>query len=83
MSGWLPGFLLALAPLLLFVGLLLLGRYPGEAVIHRAVRILDQIRSAGYGGSGLWSVAPVVPSHSGGGRLIANSLAGRGPPLHI
>ena len=30
MSGWLQGFLLALAPLLILVGLLILGRYPGE-----------------------------------------------------
>ena len=83
MSSWLPGFLLALATLLLFVGFLLLGRYPGESVIHRTARILDQIRSARYGGSGLWSVASVFPSRSGGGRLIANSLASRGPPLQI
>lgn len=83
MSGWLPEFLLALAPLLLLVGLLVHGRYPGEETIEKFRRALIRVFKFERGHSSLWTSSPAAPRTPGGGRLIACSLAGRGPPLHI
>ena len=75
------GFLIAIAPLLALVCLLLFRRYPGETVIER-LRVLIEA-----------AVAIAVRSMPGagrlpdfeitvrGGRLLACSLAGRAPPF--
>lgn len=80
MSGWLQGFLLALAPLLILVGLLILGRYPGEDAIRKLRRVVDLLLRPSAPPSllhtcGSGHIAPVR-----GGCLIASSLAGRAPP---
>ncbi len=80
MSGWLPGFLIALAPLLLLVALLLCGRYPGESTLHRLRRRVTVLLARA--GSGLRPrTEPFLDVGRRGGRLIASSLAGRGPPF--
>ena len=75
-------FLIALAPLLLLVAALLLGRYPGESVIPhlRGLRGENERRR----------VTPDPPARLiefrpsiRGGRLLAFSLAGRGPPCRL
>ena len=72
--------LLALVPLALLVVMLSLGRFPGEKAIERLRSLVTTSRRAG----------PVRPSPAStlgwllpvcGGRLVAGSLAGRGPPL--
>jgi hypothetical protein len=76
------GFLLALLPLLLLVGTLACGRYPGERTLatrlHRARRPRRRRRSRG--------VAPRTPRRPfaaapRGGRLVAAAIASRPPPL--
>ena len=83
MSGWLPGFLLALIPLLVLVGLLVGGRYPGEAVLDEFRRVITRAFATRRAGPRLWSPSPPTPGRIRGGRLIGSSLASRGPPLHI
>ena len=71
--------LLALAPLLLLLASLLAGRYVGEERIARlAARLRPSARRARVARLGRGQRAPVVPAR--GGRLIAVSLAQRGPP---
>jgi len=72
--------LLALAPLLLLVASLLAGRYLGEERIARlaARRRRPATRRARMARLGRAQAAPVVLPR--GGRLIAASLAHRGPP---
>ena len=83
MSGWLPGFLIAVAPLALLVSLLLLGRYPGERAIERFHRVL-----VGWFGRPRPLRARTRPAFPPlalvrGGHLIARSMAGRAPPQVI
>ena len=71
--------LLALAPLLLLLASLLAGRYVGEERIARlAARLRPPRRRARVARLGCGQRAGVVPPR--GGRLIATSLAQRGPP---
>lgn len=71
--------LLALAPLLLLVASLLAGRYVGEErIAHLAARLRSPARRGRVARAGRRQPAPVVPPR--GGRLIAASLAQRGPP---
>lgn len=81
MRGSLLEFLVSLAPLLLLVVLLLFGRYPGERSIARARRAVDRVLARPVA-----SAAPALPLSDllgtvRGGRLLAHSLAGRGPPF--
>lgn len=81
MSGNLASLLIGLAPLALLVGSLLLGRYPGEGSIARARRALERaLRPVASGSSPNPRRQPFGGSVRGG-RLIARSLAGRGPPF--
>jgi hypothetical protein len=82
-SAWLTGFLLALAPLLVLVVLLVLGRYPGEATLARTRRAIALLLRPVCSG-----IRPDLESHgylipARGGTLIAASLAGRAPPLAL
>jgi hypothetical protein len=71
--------LLALAPLLLLLATLLAGHYVGEERIARlAARLRPPARRARVARLGCGQPAGVVPPR--GGRLIAASLAQRGPP---
>ncbi len=71
--------LLALAPLLLFVATLVAGRYVGEERIARlAARLRPAQRRPRVARLGRGQSAGVVLPR--GGRLIAASLAQRGPP---
>lgn len=81
MSAWLTGFLLALAPLLILVALLIGGRYPGEEAIVTARRALTHLLAPSPARAAVPTevLAHVLPPR--GGRLIARSLAGRGPPV--
>lgn len=81
MSGWLPGFLLALVPLFLLIGLLVHGRYPGEAALDRLRQVVIRLGRIPRSRKVLDAPVPVFPPRLGGGRLIACSLAGRGPPF--
>lgn len=81
MSGWLVSFLLGLSPLLLLVVLLTLGRYPGEKAIHRYRRVLSLLLSPGRASRKVLLVTSRSCVPMRGGRLIASSLAGRGPPF--
>lgn len=78
----LVSFLIAIAPLLLLLGSLVLRRYPGEAVIERLRGLFDAARrpsvSAGTSGPGPRFDRHRVPR---GGELIGRSLAGRAPPV--
>jgi hypothetical protein len=72
--------LLALAPLLLFLATLVAGRYVGE---ERIARLADRVPRPGtrrprVALQGRLQFAPVLLPR--GGRLIAASLAHRGPP---
>lgn len=83
MSAWLIDFLLAVAPLAVLVALLVGGRYPGEAAIdrcRRAIRLLLQTdRTTLHRGESRLALTTLAR----GGRLIATSLAGRGPPFGL
>ena len=71
-------FLVAIAPLLALLLVLLAGRYPGERAIERlrlALRPRPRRRSLARR---LGPLAEPMPWR--GGRLIAVSLAGRAPP---
>ncbi len=81
MSGTLSGLLLALAPLLPLVVLLLLGRYPGEQSIERARVAVDRLLARAASVRVPRFRLPQLPGSVRGGRLIADSLAGRGPPF--
>jgi hypothetical protein len=71
--------LLALAPVLLLLASLLAGRYVGEERIARlAARLRPSRRRARVARLGGGQPAGVVLPR--GGRLIATSLAQRGPP---
>ena len=71
--------LLALAPLLLLLATLVAGRYVGEERIARlAARLRPRRRRPRVARLGCDQPDPVVPPR--GGRLIAASLAQRGPP---
>ena len=76
------GFLLALAPLLALLAFLAGDVYPGERAIERLRRLLDRIASP-RARSARPGVGPPRPRTIRGGRLIACSLAGRGPPARI
>jgi hypothetical protein len=81
-SAWLTGFLLALAPLVVLVTLLVLGRYPGESTIARTRRAIAQLlRPARSGIRPDLEPVSVIPVR--GGTLIGSSLAGRAPPLTL
>ncbi len=73
------GFLIGVAPLLVLLAFLVGDRYPGERAIERVRRLLHVLassRTAVASPSGRAFSPPAVR----GGRLIACSLAGRGPP---
>jgi len=73
---------LALVPLLLLLGSLLLGRYPGvDAIVRLSERIAPRPRSRGA----KRQLRPRAPrSHAAsGGLLIAFGLAQRPPPLAL
>ena len=80
-AAWLTGFLVALAPLVLLVLFLLCGRYPGLASIEKCRQVLVSVLAPGSApsGDGSRSLQSLIPIR--GGRLIAASLAGRGPPV--
>lgn len=74
------GFLIAIAPLLVLVALLLGRHYPGEAVIERLRSLIDPAAPAtGRPASGAGQLSGFEITVRGG-RLIACSLAGRAPP---
>jgi hypothetical protein len=83
MSAWLTGFLLALAPLLMLVALLVLGRYPGEATIARTRKAIAMLLRPVRSGISpdLEPDGYLIPAR--GGTLIGSSLAGRAPPLAL
>ena len=70
--------LIALLPALLLVGALLQGRYPGERVLERLRRIAGG-RRRGHTAGRLPRGAP-RRARRRSGQLLAESLAGRGPP---
>lgn len=81
MSTWATGFLLALAPLLFLVALLLLGHYPGESTIARTRRAISLLLRPAAVRPG---PEPRTEGHHLPARVrnpIASSLAGRAPPL--
>jgi len=82
-NGWLPGFLIGLAPLVLLVATLLAGRYPGEKAIERCRQAITTLLSRARGRSAPVRFPAFFASPVRGGRLMANSLAGRGPPETI
>lgn len=77
MTFTLVGFLLAVAPLLLLVLLLSGDVYPGEGAILRLRKALHAEPRAASAAGRLRRGSGEVAR---GGRLIAASLAGRGPP---
>ena len=79
MNPALVQMLIAMAPLALLVALLLFGRYPGEGAIERIRDLLSLSRYPNPAGPSARAICdwhlPVC-----GGRLVAATLAGRGPP---
>jgi hypothetical protein len=75
-------FLIAVVPLLLLLGLLLCGRYPGHGAAMRLVGWIAS-RSRSRTGSASRGIRPLAPDLTAvrGGLLIACSLAQRPPPL--
>ncbi len=73
------GFLIAVAPLLVLLAFLVGDRYPGERTLERARRLINRLFLAGSVGDASSPVRTVSRAVRGG-RLIACSLAGRGPP---
>jgi hypothetical protein len=69
--------LVSIAPLLLLVAALTLGRYPGERALARA-RLAPRLRRRTPSSTG----GPAREPHAlvRGGLLVASSLAGRAPP---
>lgn len=80
MSTGLLDFLIALSPLLVLVGFLLLGRYPGERTLERVRRAIGYLLRSRSFASFLRPVTGGRSTPVRGGRLIADSLAGRAPP---
>lgn len=80
MNGWLANFLIAVAPLVLLVALLLLGRYPGEQAIRRIHLALIERPARRSPASIARTDAGFVFTPPGGASLIGRSLAGRAPP---
>ncbi len=72
-------FLVAIAPLLALLIVLLAGRYPGERALDRLRLTLRPRRRSRTLGRRLGALAE--PMSWRGGRLIAVSLAGRAPPV--
>jgi hypothetical protein len=72
--------LVSIAPLLLLVATLALGRYPGEGVLARARRRRPPRRRAPSSTAGP-AGAPLALVR--GGLLVASSLAGRAPPAAV
>ncbi len=83
MSGWLLDFLIAIAPLALLVALLIRGRYPGEAAIDRCRRAIRLLLEPGRSKIHRDESRLAPTTLARGGRLIAASLAGRGPPFGL
>lgn len=83
MSGWLTGFVIGLAPLLLLVAALLAGRYPGEKALERCRRAITILFARPRLRSLLSGFTLPFTAAIRGGRLIARSLAGRGPPVSV
>ena len=79
MSGFLPGFLLAIAPVLLLVALLLRGTYPGERVLEVFRRVVSIVLSRHVARS---APSPALDWAEWTTRrdFIGTSLSGRGPP---
>lgn len=74
------GFLIAIAPLLVLVSLLLTRRFPGEAVIQKLRSLIDLIL-LGFDFCSVFSIESSIRDYlARGGGLIACSLAGRAPP---
>jgi hypothetical protein len=69
--------LVSIAPLLLLVAALALGRYPGEHALAR-VRMARPLRRRAPSSTGGPSRAPLALVR--GSLLVASSLAGRAPP---
>lgn len=69
--------LLALAPVLVVVATLLAGRYPGARALEALAARARRRPLAGASCATPQADGPLVPR---GGRLLAASLAGRGPP---
>jgi hypothetical protein len=72
-------FLVAIAPLLALLVVLIAGRYPGERALDRLRVTLRAGRRGRCRGRRLGPLAEPMPWR--GGRLIAVSLAGRAPPV--
>lgn len=74
-------FLIAVVPLLLLLGLLLFGRYPGHLAAMRLGERLSTRPKASVASDGTVR-PPLLASHAiRGGLLIAFRLAQRPPPL--
>ncbi len=76
-----PGFLIAIAPLLVLVVMLLVSRYPGEAAIERLRTLIESIHQtviAQLPDPGRLPDFEVTPR---GASLLGCSLAGRAPPF--
>lgn len=75
-------FLIAVVPLVGLLACLIFHRYPGELAIQRLRRLVALIFSP-HAGLGEPLVTFRVRSSVRGGGLIAESLAGRGPPRSL
>src|SRR5690606_7940159 len=74
-------FLIAIAPLLALVTMLLARRYPGEAVIERLRTLIESVSTVLVRSTPDAGRVPDFEIIVRGGRLLACSLAGRGPPF--
>jgi hypothetical protein len=81
--SWLAGFMIGLAPLILLVAALLAGRYPGEKTIERCRRAITILFVRTGGRRGPVGSTVLFPASVRGGRLIAQSMAGRAPPRPV
>lgn len=74
-------FLIAAAPLLLLLGALVLGRYPGcETAMRLAARIASRGRAAATRARDWLRPRPPARGSARGGLLLACGLSGRAPP---
>jgi hypothetical protein len=73
--------LLSLVPLVLLVGTLLLGRYPGERTLAARLRSARPRRRRAAGATALRSPRPPFAAAVRGGGLVAAAIASRPPPL--
>jgi hypothetical protein len=71
--------LVSIAPLLLLVAALALGRYPGERALARARVARPRRRAPSCTGGPVRAPLALVR----GSLLVASSLAGRGPPAAV